>query len=167
MNIRTIIFSTAILCIWLVSEQNHYEDTYVRETSEPTVFMQPIIVTPPPTIEDKIKEHFPRNGVTMVAVAKAESGMNMNAVGYNCYYSNGKATTTKIVGGSKACKVEDRKLAWSRDCGIMQLNTTKKSCPVETVDEHLKRAADLSRIQGLEAWVTYNEKLHTKHLAEK
>lgn len=117
-----------------------------------------------PSIEDLIRKYFPRSHKTIVAIAKAESGMTMDAVGYNCYYYRGVATTTKIVGGSRACDVPDRHLAWSRDCGILQINTTAKVCPKETVDEHLKRAADLSRVQGLGAWVTYNTGAHEQYM---
>lgn len=165
-NPYTIVFSTAIFCLWLMSEGNHYDDTYVRE---PDPVMKPVVVEVKKveSIEDKIMHYFPRNGKTMIAVAKAESHMNPNAVGYNCYYYQGKATTTPIKGGSKACKVEDRHLAWSRDCGILQLNTKAKSCPKETIDEHLQRAADLSRQQGLDAWVAYQNGAHEKHLANK
>jgi len=164
MNWRTLVLSVGILWCAVVGSHADRDDTYVRE---PQAFMIPVVVTPEPTIEDKIRHYFPKNGTTMIAIAKAESSMNHEAIGYNCYYYKGKATTTPIKGGSKACKVEDRKLAWSRDCGILQINTTAKSCPDETIDEHLKRAADLSRVQGLSAWVTHWRGDYKKHLANK
>lgn len=143
-----------ILAIWVLSHYGNMDNTYV---AEPNVFMNPVVVDHPEdeSVETKIRKYFPRSHKTMIAVAYAESGMNMNAVGYNCYYN----------GASKACKPEDRHKAWSRDCGILQINTTAKSCPKETVDEHLKRAADLSRVQGLNAWVTYWNGDYKKYLA--
>lgn len=166
-NPYTFVFATMILCLWLVSEVNYYDDTYVLENGQ-QVFLAPVIVDHPEdeSVETKIRKHFPRSHVTMIAIAKAESHMNPNAVGYNCFYSGGKATTTPVKGGSKACKIEDRHLAWSMDCGLLQLNTTAKHCPKETIDEHLDRAAKLSRIQGLDAWVTYWNGAHEKHLAQ-
>lgn len=169
MNWRVGVLSLGILWCAVVGSYADRDEVYVRESQPVAVYMTATVVDHPQdeSIETKIRKYFPRHGTTMIAIAHAESGMNMNAVGYNCYYSGGKATTTPIKGGSKACKVEDRHLAWSRDCGILQMNTTAKSCPKETVDEHLKRAADLSRKQGLQAWVAYNLKMHEKHLAQQ
>lgn len=155
-NWRTIVLSATILWIGVTSHYANLDNTY---QAEPVLTLpNPREVGVIPSVEDKIREYFPRNWKTMIAVAHAESNMDMNAVNYNCYYFHGKATTTPIKGGSKACKKEDRHLAWSKDCGILQLNTRSKECPDETIDEHLKRAADLSKSQGLEAWVTYNTK---------
>ena len=164
-NPYTILFSAMIISLWLVGEGNHYEDVYVRE---PEPVMKPVVVDHPEyeSIETKIRKHFPRSHKEIIAIAKAESRMNPNAIGYNCYYYQGKATTTPIKGGSKACEVEDRHLAWSYDCGLLQLHNGKKKCPKETIDEHLERAANLSRKQGLDAWVTYWNGAHKKHLAQ-
>ena len=166
LNMYTLIFSTAIFCIWLMSENNHYDNTYVRE---PDVYMKPVVVEniEDESVETKIRRYFPKSHKTIIAIAKAESHMNPNAVGFNCFYYQGKATTTKIIGGSKACNVEDRHLAWSRDCGILQINTTAKMCPKETIDQHLQRGAQLSREQGLNAWVTHWNGDYQKHLANK
>lgn len=158
-----------ILTIIGILVLSHYGNTaderfYVRDV-EP--LMKPVVVDHPEdeSIETKIRKHFPRSHKTIIAIAKAESHMNPNAIGYNCFYYQGKATTTPIKGGSKSCNVEDRKLAWSYDCGLLQLHNGKKSCPKETVDQHLQRAATLSRVQGLKAWVTYQTGAHEKYLA--
>ena len=168
-NPYTFVFSTLVLIIWMISEVNHYDDTYVRE-NEPQVFLAPVIVDHPEdeSIETKIRKYFPRNGTTMIAIAHAESGMNHNATGYNCYYKDGVATTTKIIGGSKACKVEDRHLAWSVDCGVLQKNYVgRKTCPKVPIDQHLKEVAELSKVQGLGAWVAYQTGAHQKYLTQK
>lgn len=164
MNWRVGVLSIGILWCAVVGSYADKDNVYVRE---PQVFLAPVIVEHPKdeSIETKIRKHFPRSHKTVIAIAKAESNMKIDAVGYNCYYSGGKATTTPIKGGSKACKVEDRHLAWSRDCGILQINTTAKVCPKETIDEHLARGAELSRIQGLDAWVTHWNGDYQKHLA--
>ena len=164
MNWRVAVISATILWCAIAGSHADRDEVYVRE---PEVFMVPVVVEHPEdeSIETKIRKHFPRSHKTMIAIAKAESGMNPKAVGYNCYYSNGVATTTPIKGGSMACKVADRHLAWSRDCGILQMNTTAKSCPKETIDEHLTRAAELSRKQDLTAWVAYWNGSYKKHLA--
>lgn len=110
------------------------------------------------TVEDKIVKHFPRSHKTMIAIAKAESNMNPNAKNWNCYYNEDETIVynTKVKGShSTFCKKTHRVYAWSVDCGILQMNVRSKDCPVETIDEHLEKAAELSRIQGLHAWVAY------------
>lgn len=139
-------------------------------TREPDVYMTAIVVEHPQdeSIETKIRKDFPRHGSTMIAIAHAESGMSMKAVGYNCFYSGGKATTTPIKGGSKACKVEDRGMAWSVDCFALQKNYIGKECPKGvTADEHLKEVADLSRVQGLNAWTVYRTGAYKRYLAQQ
>lgn len=133
------------------------KEKYVADPVE-AAFMVPVVVIPEPTVEDKIKEYFPRNWKTMIAIAHAESGMNMEAIGYNCYYN----------GVSKACKKEDRSKAWSVDCFVLQKNYPgRKTCPEGvTLDMHLRESAELSRVQGLGAWVTYNTGAHQAHLAK-
>ena len=154
LNWRIWVIVLTIISILVFSHYGNKDNTYVRE---PDVFMKPVVVTPEPTVEDKIKEYFPRNWKTMIAIAHAESGMNMGAIGYNCYYN----------GVSKACKKEDRSKAWSVDCFVLQKNYPgRKTCPDGvTLDMHLREAAALSRVQGLEAWVTFNTGAHKKHLA--
>lgn len=167
LNWRIWVLVATILFCFIASHYGNKDNTYVAER-EVSVYMTATVVDHPEdeSIETKIRKYFPRSHKTIIAIAKAESQMNPKAVGYNCFYYQGKATTTPIKGGSKSCKVEDRKLAWSRDCGLLQLNTTAKSCPKETVDQHLQRAAELSRVQGLQAWVTFNTGAHEKHLAQ-
>lgn len=143
---------------------------YVAEVKE-EVFMQPVVVTPEPTLEDKIRQHFPNHWADFIQIAHAESSMQPEAVGYNCWY-NGKAIYNKdgklqhatgtVVYPSKvkdsystSCKVPHRKYAWSLDCGLMQLNTKAKECPKEDLDTHLARAAKLSKEQGKCAWFGY------------
>ena len=114
-------------------------------------------------IENKIRAYFPRSYADMIPIAYAESRMNPKAVGYNCYYNKDETIvySTKVKGShSTGCKPSHRKYSWSLDCGLMQMNTKAKTCPVETIDEHLQRAANLSRVQGKEAWVAYNTKAH-------
>ena len=95
-NPYTFVFSTLILVLWMISEVNHYDDTYVRE-NEPQVFLAPVIVDHPEdeSIETKIRKYFPRSHVTMIAIAHAESGMNNSAKNWNCWYDkDGKISST-------------------------------------------------------------------------
>lgn len=153
-RVWVIIFT--IFAIWVLSHYGNMDNTYTREVNDDQLFMKPVVVEPEPTIEDKIREYFPRNWKTMIAIAHAESRMNMNAVGYNCMYN----------GVSKACKKEDRSKAWSVDCFVLQKNYPgRKTCPEGvTLDMHLRESANLSRVQGLQAWVTYNTKMHEQYL---
>lgn len=141
------------------------QQTYTRENqiSQPTKMVEVKKENSKQEIESKIKHYFPLSWRDMIPVAYAESRLNPNAIGYNCYYNEDETIvyTSRVKGShSTSCKKSHRKYAWSRDCGIMQMNTKDKECPVETIDEHLQRAADLSRIQGKTAWVAYKTGAH-------
>ena len=168
MNWRVGVLTLTILYCAVMGYHSNDDNTYVREHQEYPLAVFITAEVKEPTLEDKIREYFPRNWKTMIAVAYAESHMDMNAVGYNCYYNEDETIVykSKVLGShSTSCKKEHRRFAWSRDCGLLQLNTLAKQCPVETVDEHLKRAAELSKVQGLNSWVTYSQGLHKKYLA--
>ncbi len=153
--------------IWCCTP-GQYDDTYVRE-EEAFPVMKPVVVIPEPTLEDKIREYFPRSHKTMVAVAYAESGMSMKATGYNCYYNKDETIVyeTRVKGShSTACKKEHRKYSWSVDCFALQKNYPgRKTCPSGiTVDMHLREVAELSKVQGLQAWSSFNEKKHLAYI---
>jgi hypothetical protein len=159
----TIAFTLAF-CAFLGSYVDR-DEVYIADKSE-EVLMKPVVVQEP-TMEDKIREYFPRNWKTMVAIAHAESHMDMQAKGYNCFYYHGKATTTPIKGGSKACKIEDRHLSYSVDCFILQRNYKGKECPSNvSLDQHLKEVAELSKVQNLNAWSSFNNGSYKRFLAE-
>jgi len=126
--------------------------------------------TAEPTVEDKIRQYFPRSWKTMIAVAKAESHMSMNAKGWNCFYNEDETIvyTSKVKGShSTHCKTSHRKYAWSVDCFLLQKNYKGQQCPKGmTLDKHLQEVADLSRVQGLGAWTSYNDGKHLKYLAD-
>lgn len=162
LNWRVVVIVATILFCLVAGSHVDDDNTYVREPDEMAVFMTATVVDHPEdeSVETKIRKYFPKHWRDFIQIAHAESQMKVDAVGYNCYYYHGKATTTPIKGGSKACKKEDRSLAWSLDCGLMQLNTLSKKCPKrdsseEYLDEHLKVAAQLSREQGKCAWYGY------------
>lgn len=146
------------------------ERTYIREETPITVE-----VTVTETLSDKdvivakIRAHFPRNADVMVAIAQAESHLNPEAIGYNCFYNKDETTvyTTRVSGShSTHCKPSHRAFAWSIDCGILQRNYVgAKTCPDITIDEHLEDVANLSRKQGLTAWSSYNNNSYKKYLA--
>lgn len=117
-------------------------------------------------VEAKILEYFPRSGKTMVAIAKAESGLKMSAINYNCWYDkNGNISDVYIKNGGKACKKEDRAHSFGVDCFVLQAHYPgRKTCPDITIEQHLKEMAELSRVQGLRAWVAYNRGLHLEYL---
>lgn len=162
-NWRTGVLSLTILMCAMLSYYGNQDNTYTREHKE-VVASKTVHAS---TTEEKIAYYFPKHKATMIAVAKAESHMNMNAVGYNCFYYQGKATTTPIKGGSKSCNVEDRKLAHSVDCFVLQKNYPgRKSCPKGvTLEKHLEEVSRLSKLQGLESWSSYNNKSYLKYLA--
>lgn len=159
------------MCFLVMSEGflDRENEVYVKEVALTVTATVPETEynTPKKEIENKIKHYFPRSWRDMIPVAYAESNLNHNAQNWNCYYNKDETIvySTKVKGShSTFCKKGHRAYAWSVDCGVMQLNVKGKVCPKESIDEHLKKAADLSKIQGKEAWVTYKE---GKHLTYK
>lgn len=133
------------------------EEFYIR----PQVIQEVEVIEE--TVEQKIVKHFPRSHKVILKIAQAESKMDENAKNWNCYYNKDETIVyrERVKGThSTSCKPSHRIFAWSIDCGILQMNTKEKECPVETIDEHLERAATLSRIQGLNAWVAYKTGAH-------
>lgn len=118
-------------------------------------------------MEKKIKEYFPRSWRTMIPIAYAESGMRNTAVNYNCYYNKDETVVykTKVKGThSTSCKKGHQKYAWSTDCFLLQKNYKGVGCPKDvTLDEHLEDVAKLSRVQGLQAWSSYNTGRHLSY----
>lgn len=168
-NWRTLVVSLTVIYCLVASNYSNRDLSYVAEQNETEAFLVPVIVKPEPTVEDKIRHYFPRNWKTMIAIAHAESNMNHEAVGYNCYYNKTKTIvySERVKGAhSAACKKEHRIYAWSVDCGVLQRNYKGKECPDVSVDEHLEDVANLSRKQGLQAWVTYNTGAYKKYLAK-
>jgi hypothetical protein len=119
------------------------------------------------SVESCIKDVFKGNFKVAVAVAKAETGgsLPVHEIGYNCYYYQGIATTTPIKGGSQSCKVADRHLSWSRDCGIFQVNDYyhKGACEM-TVEENVKYAYSMYQKGGWTQWAAYNNGSYLQYL---
>lgn len=166
-NPYTMIISTAIFCLWLISG-NDYDDTYVRE-QDPV--MKPVVVEQEETVEEKIKRYFPKSHVTMLAVAKAESGLNHKAQNWNCWYNEDKTVVyqSKVEGShSTSCKKGHRKYSWSIDCGVLMRNYVGvKECPEVTIDEHLQEMAELSKARGFQPWYAWSNGSYKKFLASK
>lgn len=151
---------TICFLVMLGGIADYGDETYVAEPEVPVVKVTNVELTKS-EIEEKIKIHFPRSWKDMIPVAYAESGLQPTAQNWNCYYNKDETIvyTTRVKGShSTSCKKSHRTYAWSVDCGIMQMSHKAKTCPVETIDEHLARAAELSRIQGKNAWVAYQNK---------
>ena len=167
MNWRVGVLSIGILLCAVVGSYSSKDNVYVREQD---VFMKPVVVIPEQTTEDKIKEYFPKSYKTMIAIAKAESGLNNNVVNYNCWYdSKGNISTKYIKNGGKSCRVEDRKYSFGVDCFILQAHYKgSKTCPDGvTIDMHLREMAELSKSRGFQPWVSFNLKMHEKYLTQK
>lgn len=168
-NWRSILLAVVFPICFTVSHYANLDNTYVAEPKELSVFMTATVVEPELTIEDKFKEYFPKSHKTMLAIAKAESGLNNNATNWNCWYDkNGKISKTYIKNGGKACKKEDRKYSFGVDCFTLQAHYPgRKSCPEGvTIDMHLREMAELSKSRGFQPWVTYNLGMHKKYLAQ-
>lgn len=107
-------------------------------------------------LELRLNEIFGEKVEIAKAVLKHESGLNLNAKGYNCRYN----------GVSKACKYNDRHLAWSVDCGLGQINVKGQKCPPElmTLEHNLNLIEQKYKEQGLNAWVSYKTGAYKKYL---
>lgn len=129
---------------------------------------------PRPTLSDdsiagKIREAWIGTGEEdiAVAVAKSESGLRTDAMGWNCYYINAQGKQY-----SKACLPQDRAKAWSVDCGVMQINHIGKTCPEHLFDpdENIKIGKEKydnseKRIGiGFYPWMAWRNNLHLKYL---
>lgn len=137
-----------LLCVFIINN-----DVTHAEAPKPL----PIVNICPSEVVCKIKETFPEEPEVMLAIAMAESGLNNNAIGYNCYYE----------GKSTACKPQDRDKAWSVDCFVLQQNfPNRKTCPKMSIDEHLKEIRSMYDKRGLSPWCSYKDKLHLKYLPE-
>ena len=115
-----------------------------------------VYIPAPKTIDDYINSIFGDKAKIAKAVLKAESGLKLNAKGYNCYYG----------GKSKACKPVDRPKAHSVDCGILQINVKGQTCPdyLLTLDGNMQVAEQIYKTQGLRAWSAFNNKSYLKFL---
>ena len=117
----------------------------------------PIVNICPSKVVCKIKETFPEEPEIMLAIAMAESHLNNNAIGYNCYYE-GKSTN---------CRKGDEDKAWSVDCFIMQQNfPNRKTCPKVSVDEHLNDVRKLYDKRKCKPWSVFNSGAYLKYLPE-
>ncbi len=99
-----------------------------------------------------IKQVFPEEHEIMIAIAMAESQLNNNAVGYNCYYE-GKSTN---------CKKSDKANAWSRDFGVFQIHEAKEH--EKTLEGNIQAARKKYDTQGKKAWSVYNTGAYKKYL---
>lgn len=165
-----VLVATIVFCL-LMSHYGNKDDTYIAEP-EVSVFMTATVVDHPEdeSIETKIRKHFPRSYKTMIAIAKAESGLNNNAKNWNCWYDkDGKISTTYIKGGGRSCKIEDRKYAFGIDCFVLQAHYMgRKDCPANvSLDQHLQEMAKLSKSRSFQPWVVYNTGAYLNHLANK
>jgi hypothetical protein len=126
------------------------------------------VATTSVSFEDKIKQYFPKNYPTMIAIAHAESRMDNNQKNYNCFYNKNETIVyqERVKGShSTSCKKGHERYAWSTDCFLLQKNYKGKNCPADvTLDDHLKDVSELSKVQGLEAWSAYKNGSYLTYL---
>lgn len=98
-----------------------------------------------PSVTDIIKEVFGKDSGVALKVFGGESGLKPDSKGWNCRY-NGK---------SQACKVADRHLAWSVDCGVAQINVKGQECPAELIEprHNIEHAKGMFDRRGWCPWV--------------
>ena len=92
------------------------------------------------SVEEKIKSVFGEYGDEMVAVAKAESGLNQYAIHYN---TNG-----------------------TTDCGPLQINVPGNGCPSELfdVDKNIAKGKEMFDRRGFTPWVAHNTGAYLAYL---
>lgn len=114
-----------------------------------------------------IEKYFPEEPEIMLAISKAESSLNQNAINYNCYYdAKGLVHSTRPKGGvSKSCKAGHEKYSWSKDGCLMQVNSTHKE-DISNIDTCMKMARKIYDTQGKKAWVAYNSGSYKKYLTQ-
>lgn len=168
-NWRIWILSSSILACAVLANYGNADRVYVAEKPQEQAFMMPVIVEPKEeTIEEKFKRYFPKSHTTMLAIAKAESGLDNTAINWNCHYNDDMTIVyeTKVKGShSAACKPNHRKYAWSVDCFLLQANYKGKTCPTDvTLDEHLEEMAELSKKRHFQPWIAWQKGLHLVHM---
>lgn len=139
-----------------------YAVVYFTFVNLPVFAQAPDVKLEEKSIPQIVAHFFPENPKTMTAIFMAESGLNEEAVNYNCHaYKNGHRY-------SDSCKTLgiDPKHAWSADCGIAQINVVAKTCPKELLDPvtNLSRAVEKYEKEGLNAWVVYKTKVYKRFL---
>ncbi len=109
------------------------------------------------------RELFKKDAKVMFAVFKAESGLNPKAKGWNCKYVDSKGNKY-----SAACRVEDRYLAYSVDCGIAQNNFPGQECPEYSLDTEwsIREAHRKYSSRGFSPWVAWQKGRYLPFLNE-
>ena len=117
---------------------------------------EPVEISETKTLEQHIEIIFGENAEVALAVLKHESGLRLDAKGWNCMYG----------GKSRACKPEDRPRAWSVDCGIAQVNVRGQVCPKNllTLEGNMEQVERIYKEQGLNAWVSYKSGAYKKYM---
>lgn len=123
-------------------------------------------------IELAIAEYFRDEGLSTVqeaaAVFRHESGLQLNAKGWNCEYEKWSWKHGRKIKVYTACKPQDRGSAknWSVDCGVAQINVRGQTCPAElmTLEGNLAAAKKLYNERGFEPWVSWQKERHRKFM---
>lgn len=121
-------------------------------------------------IKSLIARHFTGEDAKVAyAIIKAESGGNIRATGYNCFYTPDGLVHESRVQGAKSthCKRGHEYAAWSVDCSSIQKNFPgKKECPEYTFDLewNIKEMKKLHQERGWQPWVTYNTKKYLAYM---
>lgn len=121
------------------------------------------------TVKELIDRYFEgENAKIAYAIIKAESGKNIRATGYNCYYKDGIVHSERVQGArSTHCKKGHEIYAWSVDCSYIQRNFPgRKECPEYTFDLewNIKEMKKLHQERGWTPWVTYNTKKYLAYM---
>ncbi len=133
-------------------------------TTSPVTAQAPLEVKPM-TAEQYIEKIFGSKAEIAKAVILHESGNNLRAMNWNCwYYRTGSDGIVRRY--STFCKKPDRPKAWSVDCGIAQINVRGRYCPEHlfTLEGNMGAVEKIYKTQGLNAWVSYKTGAYKKFL---
>lgn len=162
------ISSTLLFCLTAANYGNQ-DKVYVADKPQVEAFLVPVVVETPETVEQKFQRYFPKSHRTMLAIAKAESNLQEDAINWNCYYNKDRSVVyeTRVKGShGAACKKEHRKYSFGVDCFVLQAHYPgRKSCPKDvTLDQHLEEMAELTKKRSFQPWVTFNRGLHLAYM---
>lgn len=117
----------------------------------------------------------------IIAIIIAESGFDGSLIGYNCYYATGKGDYNKhlkmkvdYTDVSKtrragdvgwACKKEHRQYAFSKDIGLLMINTSN-GAKIGDLDHNLAVAKKLLDTNGYNAWSAYSLGMTDQYMDE-
>lgn len=172
MTVLESVLTIGILATGITAWGIHDRQAFIKNAISPLadpVYAAETATTPTPkpvpgwvTGAQTVTEGFSQFGVKVTAqaldVAQNESGWKSDAQNWNCWYSADgtvKSQKTESTDVSTSCREQDKPMAWSVDCGLLQINVSGKTCPADLFDpkKNVAKAVEMYKRRGWTPWV--------------